>query len=149
MSHTTKLNGVEIRDITALEAAINQLASTGVNIALKQNAKPRMHTPEQANRLGVCPYVISLPGCSYDIGLKKDGDVYKPHFDTWQNKVGSQIGAACKIPSGMEGEGQIGKLLQEYAVQATLNAARQQGHTVLGIKTNAQGERVVRLRARN
>jgi hypothetical protein len=139
MSHTTKLKAVEIKDVSALFAAVADLRASGVNCELVQNAKPRMYYNDQH---GECAFVLKLPDTRYDVGFDRQADgSYAPVFDEWQGYVGSQIGAACPMPNTQEGRAQhaIGKFLQNYAKHAAMNAAIAQGYMVEGTEVDADG----------
>lgn len=130
MSHTTLVKSVAIRDTNAIAQAVDRLKSKGVNVELKQNIKPRMYFSQQGE---VCEYVLSMPGCRFDVGLKlqKDG-TYAPMYDEHANIVGNVIGAACRLPSDRDDRSlhQLGQFLQAYAEFAAVNAASAAGYAV-------------------
>lgn len=133
MSHTTTLKGVDIKDVSAIRSAVNNLRAKGINVELVENATPRMYYDHQAADVGQCDFVLKLSNSPYDVGLKKNADgKYEAVFDEWANKVGGQIGASCPMPNTPEGRAQhaIGQFLQEYAKEAATNAAVSQGYQV-------------------
>lgn len=139
MSHTTTIKSVKIQDIDALRAAVEELRQSGVNCELAQNVKPRMFYETQHAE---CDYVLVLKDCKYDVGFDKQADgSYVPVFDEWGNHVGSEIGAACPMPKTPEdrAQHQIGKLMQNYAKHAAINAAVHQGYVVEGVTTDTAG----------
>lgn len=139
MSHTTKLDGVEIKDIAALRQAVQTLKSQGVNCELVEKARPRMYYGNQGAN---CDYVLQLKDTRFDVGFEKtESGAYAPVFDEWNNYVGSQIGASCPLPDTEEGKAkhQIGKLMQEYAKNAATNAAIAQGYMVEMIEVDPEG----------
>ena len=89
MSHTTVIRSVEIKNINALKAAVQELIDSGIKCELVENAKPRMYYD---NQHGICPYVLKLHGTKYDVGFEKHGDNYLPVFDVHAGYVMSQIG---------------------------------------------------------
>ncbi len=139
MSHTTKLDGVEIKDIAALRAAVQTLQGQGVKCELVEKARPRMYYGNQGEN---CDYVLQLHESRFDVGFQKtESGAYAPVFDEWGNNVGSQLGATCPMPDTVEGKAkhQIGKLMQEYAKNAATNAAIAQGYMVETMETDAEG----------
>ena len=134
MSHTTTLKGIAIKDTTAIEQAVADLQAKGVSISLLRDTTPRMYFREQEREIGVCEYVLKLPG-RYDVGLKWDAEKqeYTAYMDTWGGDVRNAIGAACPLPStdrDREGEHAIGAFTQRYGVNAAKNQAAAQGYMV-------------------
>jgi hypothetical protein len=139
MSHTTTLKGVLIKDVSALRAAVADLVASGLNVALLENAKPRMYYDNQS---GVLPFVLQLKDTKYDVGFKLEADgSYAPVFDEWNGYVKGQIGAACPLPSTPEGKAQhqIGQLLQNYQKHVAINMAVSQGYSISGTEYDEQG----------
>ncbi len=139
MSHTTKLNQVVIRDISALKQAVSALKAKGINCNLLKNAKPRMYSSSQSP---TCDYVLYLDDGKYDVGFQKQKDgTYVPVLDTWSDYVSKEIGATCPMPNTSEGRAQhaIGQFMQEYSKAATVNAAMQQGFIKESEETDANG----------
>lgn len=130
MSHTTTIGTVAIRDLQALQQAVNELKATGVDCTLVQNAKPRMYYTHQEVQ---CDWVLKIPTAKYDVGFEKQKDgSYVPFTDLYGGSVGQTIGASCPMPNSPDGKAQhaIGKLMQNYTKNATVNQARRQGMTV-------------------
>ncbi len=139
MSHTTKLNNVVIRDVSALKQAVAALKAKGINCELLENETPRMYSSNQGDS---CDYVLRLNDGKYDVGFQKQKDgTYVPVLDTWSDYVSKQIGATCPMPNTSEGRAQhaIGQFMQEYSKAATVNAAMQKGYIVESTETDAEG----------
>ena len=138
MSHVTRLKGIAIKDVRAIQGAVGKLQAKGIKCSLETNAKPRVHGYDAAP---VCDYVLKLNG-AYDVGLQKQADgTFEPVFDTYQNHVGKEIGATCPIPSSPQGkqQHQMGQFLQFYAEEAARNQALSQGYMVESSDTDAEG----------
>ena len=144
MSHTTTINNVVIRDVSALRRAVEELQAKGVQCSLLENAKPRMYYTRQEEQ---CDFVLRLDnarynGKNYDIGFQKQADgTYSAIFDEWGNAVAGEIGATCPMPGTPEAQSQwhIGQLLQGYAKFAAMNAAAAQGYIVESATMDADG----------
>ena len=143
MSHTTKLNNVPIRDISALQTAVSKLQAEGVKCSLVADANPRMYYERQTEK---CDYVLKLDDSPYDVGFQYDPktQTYAPMFDEYNKKVAAQIGAdvnVCPMPKSAEGRAQhqLGKLMQHYAEAAAVNSAIMQGYSVESTTTDEQG----------
>lgn len=142
MSHVSKLKGMKIKDVAAMQAAAQDLRAKGINCELVQNAVPRMHGQREEQAVGTCDYVLKLPNGSYDVGFKKQADgSYEAVMDTYGNHVGKQIGASCPLPNTAEGrmQHQMGQFMQNYAKNAAMNAARAKGHMVKGATVDQSG----------
>lgn len=130
MSHVTVLKGITFRDVNAIRSAVQELANSGVNISLTENCKPRVHGFDRAP---TCELVVKLPGCQYDLGLRKTEDgSYEPVFDTYMNQVGSQLAAACPVPSEYERRAihQFGRFGQAYQKHAAINQCAAEGYAI-------------------
>jgi hypothetical protein len=131
MSHTTKINSVPIKDISALNAAVDELKSLGINCELVEKQQPRMYYNNQG---GVCDFVLKLHDTKYDVGFQKDetDGTYKIIYDDYMGYVKGKLGAACPLPNTQEERLQhsVGKLMQLYSKHATINAATLQGYLV-------------------
>jgi hypothetical protein len=139
VSHTTLIKSVAIRDTHAIRQAVERLQSKGVKIELKENCKPRMYFAHQGEQ---CEYVLHMPDCRFDVGLKlqKDG-TYAPMYDEHANAVGSVIGAACNLPTNKDDRSlwQLGRFLQGYAEFAAINAASAAGYMVESSEVDEKG----------
>lgn len=139
MSHTTTIRSVAIRDTNAIRQAVERLQSKGVNINLLENTKPRMYYEHQGEK---CEYVLHMPGCRFDVGLKlqKDG-TYAPMYDEHARHVGNVIGAACNIPNNRDDQAlhQIGQFMQAYSEFAAVNAAGAAGYMVESSEVDKDG----------
>lgn len=148
MSHTTTLRSIKITDMSAVEAAVSELKSLGINCELVRNQQPGMY---YENQQGNCDYVLRLPTArgrgargqtQYDIGFTKAADgSYDMVFDDFNNALRNVLGAACPMPTTPEGVAQhaIGKFTQLYAKHATINAAISQGYQIEGTSYDEQG----------
>jgi len=140
MSHTTEINTVTVRDISALHSAVDALRRTGIDISLVTNEVPRMY---YSNQHKACPYVVKLGNSRYDIGFdnSENPQVYKPVMDLWGGDIAGEVGASCPMPNTDEGKAQhsIGLLMQKYTEIAVQNAARAQGHQVERVFTDNAG----------
>lgn len=142
MSHITKLNGVQIKDVAAIKAAVAELKQKGIDCELVQNATVRMHSERETNQVGKCEYVLKLNKGQYDLGFKKQADgTYQPVMDTYGSHVGKQIGAACPMPNSAEGRAQhqAGQFMQLYAKHAATNAARAKGYQIQSATVDQSG----------
>lgn len=154
MSHTTTVKSVPIRDIAALQAAVQELHDKGINLTLERNAVPRMFYKDQLQKhLGqsseTCDYVIKIHDADYDIGLlKQDDGSYTPVFDDWRQSIAKQVGApfAGKVEhwSGAKDDTEqtlhsIGQIIQSYTKHATINAAVSSGYVVEGTVEHQDG----------
>lgn len=97
MSNNTKVDLVELRDVSAIRAAVTQLQREGVAIELRENTTPRLYSEQKQRECGVCDFVLHLPNSSYDVGLKRkaDGKGYEAILDTWRGDVAKQIGSTA------------------------------------------------------
>lgn len=139
MSHTTTLKGVQIKDVSALRAAVAEIISQGVKCELLENAKPRMYYENQHNN---CDFVLHLKDGKYDIGFDKQADgSYNPVFDEWSNHISSKLGASCPLPNTPEGKAQhqIGKLLQAYQKHVAINTAVMSGYSIESADYDKEG----------
>ena len=66
-----------------------------------------------------CSHAISIPGCSYQVGLRLVGKSLRPVWDYYDGNMLKAMGTDGNV------------LRQAYAVEATRNAARRQGLRVL------------------
>jgi hypothetical protein len=140
MSHTTVIKTVPIRSVSALRETVKALQAQGIKIEMKENAVPRMYYPDQLRTQlkrskSEADIVLHLSDSKYDVALlaKADG-TYDIAYDTWNGYVSNVLG---NKQSG------LGKLLQEYSIQATLEAGAAAGYTLYNIATNEDGSRVV------
>lgn len=150
MSHTTTIGSVVVTDIKALKKTVTQLNKMGIKCELLTNATPRMYYRSQEVDLANLDYVLKLHGSKYDVGFTKNEDgSYSPVTDLYNNQVANQIGAACPMPDSEEGRAQhaVGKLMQKYAENAVVNAAKKKGQRVRSVKTDKNGNIQIRLYA--
>ena len=131
MSHTTTLKGVKIMDRRAIEQAVADLKKDGVNVILRQNAKPRMYYSHQADEVGLCDYVLHLPNSRYDVGLKwnEKSKEFDAIMDEWGGDIRNAIGAVCPLDDqNRSAEHAIGRFSQRYGINAAKNLAHAQGY---------------------
>jgi len=109
MSHFTTIK-TQIKDITALQAAVQELGLT-----LLPQAEARGYATQKLK----ADYVIRLHG-PYDIALQHQPDgAYGLTTDWWQGHVAREVGLNC------------GRLLQLYGVHKATVEARRKGYSVL------------------
>lgn len=126
MSNNAIINAVSINDVNAIRAAVDELKQQGVNIALKENAKQRSYFTSQEI---LCPYVLHLPDCRFDVGLKaKAGGGYEMVCDLHNGLIAQHLGTT-KGTSDSEQKA-VGRFLQTYAKHAAMNAATAAGHMI-------------------
>jgi hypothetical protein len=129
LSHTASVKSIRIQSVTALRAAIQELATTGVRCSLLENATPRAFYNNQAG-MGVANFVIKLDASPYDIGLYKQADgSYEARTDFYARHIENLLGAPAKSPASAE-QAKMGKLFQLYGIHAATEAARKKGHMV-------------------
>jgi hypothetical protein len=129
MSHTTKIHGIKIVDIEALQSAVAELAKGGLKIALLKDAIPRAYYENQQG-MGKADYVVQLGDAKYDVGLYKQADgSYEPRTDFFMGSVQAQLGAKPS-KKGNEEQAKLGKLLQMYGLHAATAKAKKQGYSV-------------------
>tara|TARA_R110002153_G_scaffold26421_5_gene82920 strand:+ start:2784 stop:3383 length:600 start_codon:yes stop_codon:yes gene_type:complete len=114
MSHSVTCKTVPLRSIAAIKAAVAALIAKGVNVELKENAKPRGYYNNQIKRQlidlmdtddkvaaakasegfvynsdpDICDFVIHCPDAHYDVGLIKHEDGhYVPYFDNYEHSA--------------------------------------------------------------
>lgn len=94
MSHTTRITGLELRSVTAIEAAVGKLKAGGVDVELLRNAHPRMYFGSQNDQLGLCDLVLKVNRAKYDLGMKLNNETgeYELFFDEYMNSIRDQIG---------------------------------------------------------
>lgn len=138
ISHTTTVKSIEIRSLTALEQAVSELAAErGFQYQWKENCKPRLYYGTDQFKQN-CEKVLSIDGCSYEIGFHKQEDgTYAAITDFYEygntpvSKFLKARGANSLEACGCNREEHaIGGLLQEYAKQAAIEQATSQGYFV-------------------
>ena len=130
MSHTVEIADIVFTDITALQAAVNELAGKGVKCSLVKNATPRAYYQNQQG-MGQADYVLQLHDAPYDIGFyhdaKKKGLVART--DLFAGRVANVLGAPV-VGKETAAQGALGKLYQTYAIHAATRKAVAQGLSV-------------------
>lgn len=129
MSHTTTIDAVEIKDLNALRAAINELKSNGVECDLLENAVPRAYYSNQQGMNTPADLVLKLHDSRYDVGLyKQDNGAYQPRCDLWGGDIARNLGVQEK---GVDtAQNALGKLFNTYSIHAVTRKAVQQGYRV-------------------
>jgi hypothetical protein len=127
VSHTTKINAVTIRSVTALTAAIAFLQSHHkINCTLVPNSTPRAYYAQQEG-MGQADYVLKLNDAPYDIGFYKQADgTFEPRTDFWNKHVEKVLGVPHDKTYTGDGY-KLGKLMQAYGMAAAEEQARRQG----------------------
>jgi len=111
MSHFVTVD-VEITSIEALKRAVEKLG-----YRLQSNAYCRGWSGQTQK----CDYVVPLPG-PYDLGFILQDKTYVPVGDFYNGHIARYLG------NGQRGtRNEIGKLLQQYAVEEVLIEAQQNG----------------------
>ena len=130
MSHTTTIKEIEITDVDALKAAVNELKEKGIRCDLLENAIPRGYYSNQEG-LGKADYVLHLEDSPYDIGFYKQNgkNAYEVRADLYADKIKKVIGVDGSGPNAS-----MGKLFQLYAVHAATRKAVSQGYQVSRIQ---------------
>jgi hypothetical protein len=136
MSHTTKIEGIAVKSETAINTAVEELKSQGINCALSENAKPRAYYRDQ---IAECDLVLGLQDGPYDVGFRYDQEKgeYSLEYDNWQNGISRILGNSV---SGGGTANEVGKFLQEYSKAAIIEQATAMGHIVEGCDMNEHGE---------
>lgn len=129
MSHTATVKSIAIQSITALRAAITELAQSGVRCSLLENETPRAYFPNQPG-MGKADFVVKLDASPYDIGLyKREDGTYEARTDFFAGHIEKVLGAKPTTPANAD-QARMGKLFQLYGVHAAMEAARRKGHMV-------------------
>jgi hypothetical protein len=130
MSHTTTIDTIRFTDIRALNSAIAELKSNGINCTLLENATPRAYYKGQ-DGMGVAPYVVHLGDAKYDVGLYPTEG--RTGLEARTDLYGGTVHKVLGVVAG-EGETQaqasLGKLYSTYAIAAATNEATNSGYTV-------------------
>lgn len=145
MSHTSTVDTVAVTSVSALRKAVQALQTSGIRAELVEKAAPRLYYPDQLRRKGytseICDYVVSLPDCYYDIGLrKKPNGNFEPLFDAHPGSTPYHTGGRAPLKQVVgNSDSAIGQFIQEYSKAATIEAAEAQGFSVSDIKWTADG----------
>lgn len=117
MSHNVLIKNVKITSIRALQRAVDELKTEGVNVSLVETNRFRTYQG-QPNR---CDYCIALPGERHDVGLVKQEDgSYLPYYDPYGmsrngNGISCQLNENVSYNANEILRSTIGKLLQRYS----------------------------------
>lgn len=129
MSHTTKVKAVKVKDVDALEAAVQALArERGINITLERNTGARLWSTSPK-----CDLVIKVPECRFDLGFEKQSDgSYTPMFDAHGGYLMKYLGGGQAIAKTPEEHtlANIGGIMQAYSREVLTRAAQMQGAMV-------------------
>ena len=130
MSHTSTVKSIQIKSIKALQSAVQELAANGIRCELRAGGVPRAYFANQQG-MGAADYVLHLADAKYDIGFYKNADdVYEARTDFFAQHVERVLGATLKPGQAHTDQSRLGKLFQMYALHATAEVARKQGHMV-------------------
>lgn len=130
MSHTTKINAIEIRDVAAVAAAIKDMIADGKKLELIANAKPRAYFNNQ-NGMGQADFVVKLHNAPYDLGLYKQEDgSYEIRTDFWAGKVERELG----VKPFQTPQQKLGQFYQAYSTAVVMNKLKASGKMVSRIK---------------
>lgn len=126
MSHTTAIKAVKLQSVTALQAAVDELRTKGVGIAMVPDATPRAYFSGQAG-MGKADFVLKLDQSKYDIGLYKQEDgSFEARTDFYGGDIERILGGKAVKPENTE-QARMGRLFQTYAIHAAMEAARKKG----------------------
>lgn len=133
MSHTTRVSEVRVHDIDALQAAVTELQSQGVNVTLERDAPCRIW-----GQAPIKPFVVHNHAGRFDVGFEeaKDGNGYTPIFDYHGGELYNVMGQGKQQAKTPEERvlSNIARLMQAYAIKALSNAAYQAAGTVNTVK---------------
>lgn len=129
MSHTTSIKSIKISSVTALRAAVQEMADSGLPISLVENETPRAFYANQSG-LGKADFVIRLGGSSrYDVGLYKQADgSYEARTDFWGGDVEKVLGDKPTKPENAQ-QAKLGRLFKTYGIHAAMEQVRRSGKT--------------------
>lgn len=143
MSHTTEVSNIVFTDITALQAAVNELCQKGIKCSLVKDAIPRAY---YANQQGMekAAYVLKLDDSAYDVGFywDKEKKGYVARTDLFLGRVACVIGAKAGAGESQE-QAAMGRLYQTYAIHAATRKAVSQGMSVKRINNDDGSVRLV------
>lgn len=93
---------------------------------------------------GICPLVLQLEGCPYDLGFDWDEETgtYSAVYDEWNDSVAAKIGAKVTKPAEKSDQSAwgIGAFLQQYTKAAIVEQAYDEGLTIDSIEELPNGE---------
>jgi hypothetical protein len=145
MSHTSTVDTVAIKSVSAIQKAVQALQKAGIRATLEAKSTPRLYYKDQLRRAGhkseVCDYVVALADCYYDIGLmRKPNGNFEPLFDKHPGRTPYHTGGSGTLQEVVGNEANaIGKFIQEYSKAATVEAAEAQGFSVSDIQLTSDG----------
>ena len=133
MSHMVEI-ACKIKDLAALRAACdemgftfkeNQRTYTWFGQWVGDSAMPEGMTTAD---LGKCEHAIGVPGCKYEIGVRKHEGAYTLTYDWWNSGgLKSRLGTNA------------GPLVQSYAKHKTVGELRRKGYRLAGTRTLKNG----------
>lgn len=144
MSHVTQIKVAPIKDLSALQQAVEKLG--GQLILNKKTYKwygrsvgdyalPKGVKKED---LGKCEHVAKFPGINYEVGFAQGAEGEEglfPRFDFWGSAGSEHDGNKLEKVIGKD----AGLLMQAYSTYAAINAATAAGYSVMSHFTDAQG----------
>lgn len=126
MSHTSSISAIKIVSVSALRAAVTELASQGIKCSLIENAVPRAYFTNQTG-MGKADFVLKLDAAKYDIGLyKQDDGSYEARTDFYGGTVEAVLGGKATNAERTD-QAKLGKLFQAYGLHVTMDEARRKG----------------------
>jgi hypothetical protein len=160
VSHVSLISDVPIRDIDALEAALEELREGGTNIYMIAKKGPRLFSSDQTRAYAkACSFTIALPNAKYDIGvqpmdekneaikledLEKNPDKlshYNLITDFWNGSIASQLSTARPADNDeYQNVFSLGKLMTGYSKYAIINYALRNGCETSEITVDANGD---------
>lgn len=132
MSHTTRLNAIQIRSVNALRGVPALLKSLhGIDCSLVENATPRAYYAAQEG-MGKADFVLKLNGSRYDLGLYKQADgTFEVRTDFWGQDVERILGVVRSADAKADSmQHKLGKFYQAYGTLAAEEQCRRQGKMV-------------------
>lgn len=133
MSHVVEIT-TKITDLAALQLAIAELGWMFMQEQEhyawfgKYMGDAPMPQGMTTADLGHCDHAIRIPGCKYEVGLRRQQDgSYRIVYDYWERSLNAMLGEKA------------GPLVQAYAKHKTLREVARMGHRVVGQKVLADG----------
>lgn len=125
MSHTTTVSAIDITDIAALTAAVNDLNKQGIKCVLQENVVPRGYFKNQFSK---APYCIKMENSRYDIGLYKESGskAYKIKCDFYGGFIEKVLGVTREEGVSPD-QCRVGKLYNAYTVNKLRNTILSSG----------------------
>lgn len=143
MSHTTRVRAVKVKDLNALEAAVQTLArERNIDIRFERDTGARLWSTSPK-----CAAVVKVPGCRFDLGFEQQEDgSYAPVFDAHGGYLAKFLGGGqsiAKTPEEMT-LSNIGGIMQAYTREVLTRTAQMQG-AMINSHTTEDGTLVLQI----